>query len=78
MKLSNKLFAVAVASILSAGVAMADDVGQDQLYGSKATETDFTQMPATGAGSVSHETSTSVTVGINAIPDYLEGVNTNQ
>ncbi|MCW8902857.1 hypothetical protein [Sedimenticola sp.] len=78
MKLSSKLFAIAFASILSTGAVVADDITQDLLYGSQATETDFTRMPATAAGKVSHETPMDEDHGVNAIPDYLEGLNFNQ
>lgn len=75
MKLSNKLFAVAVASILSTGIVMAEDISQDLLYGSQATQTDFSRMPATAAGNISHQTAMDENNGVSAIPDYLEGLN---
>ena len=75
MKLSSKLFAIAFASILSTGAVMADDITQDLLYGSQATETDFSRMPATAAGNASHETPMDESIGVSAIPDYLEGLN---
>ena len=78
MKLSSKLFAIAFASILSTGAVMAEDIGQDLLYGSQATETDFSRMPATAAGNVSHQASMNDRHGVVAIPDYLEGQNFNQ
>ena len=78
MKLSNKLFAVAIASLITTGVALADDIGQDRIYGSVATESSLSQLPATAAGSASHVSSMKVSDGVNAIPDYLEGVSANQ
>ncbi len=85
MKLPSKLFALAVISILSTGAVMADEIGQDLLYGTQATEVDFSRMPATAAGRVDHNTSMSTrhsgvgsNYGVNAIPDYLEGQNANQ
>lgn len=85
MKLSSKLFALAVTSILSTGAVMADDVGQDLIYGTQANEVDFSRMPATAAGRVDHDTSMSAThaemdnrYNVQYIPDYLEGLNINQ
>lgn len=78
MKLSNKLFAVAAASIISTGIALADDIGQDRIYGSSADQVNLTQLPATAAGSVSGTSAIRDSQGINSIPDYLEGVNTNR
>ncbi|AKH20014.1 hypothetical protein [Sedimenticola thiotaurini] len=76
MKLSNKLLAVAAASLLSTGIVLADDLSDDLIYGSNST--DFTQLPATAAGSASDSSPVQVSEGIAAIPDYLEGIHANQ
>ena len=81
MKLSQKFFAAALVSTLST-VAIADDIGRDLIYGSERVHVDFNQMPATAAG----KTSASIAKGMSdqetgnatAIPDYLEGLNSNQ
>ncbi|WP_428625217.1 hypothetical protein [Sedimenticola sp.] len=80
MKFSTTLFAIAFVSIMSAGVALADDVGHDWLYGSgsELTKVDFSQMPATAAGRDTHMTSMEEIGQVNAIPDYLEGLDSNQ
>lgn len=77
MKLSNKLIAIAAASLFTTGIALADDQKDDLIYGSNAA--DFTQLPATAAGSVSQGRPVQVSSeGIAAIPDYLEGIHANQ
>ncbi|WP_428625215.1 hypothetical protein [Sedimenticola sp.] len=78
MKFSTTLFAIAVVSIMSTGAALADDMSQDLLYGPELSKVDFSQMPATAAGRDTHMASMNEIGQVKAIPDYLEGRDSNQ